>query len=125
MGSSETPTQITFTDVSDVLNSVIANFTSSGYSVTVPNGHSYNIRVDYSYQYVQYQYECDSSYGAGQCQNSSNTDCVYDYTAYTPYDHSVYTCTHYGNVTGMCTGGQIRVNVSADRMSFDIQCRQS
>lgn len=116
---SETPTQIIFTEIDDVLNSETANLTASGYgySVTVPNGHSYSIRVDYFHYNVQYQWQCDAP-----CQNSSNTSsdtsCALDY-------NTVYTCSHYGKLTGNCAGGQVRVNVSGDRMNFDIQCRQS
>ena len=115
MTGTETPSQITFTDVDDIANTVTAAVTSSVYSVSVPNGHSYNIRIDYSYVY-QYQYDCYDYNFSPDCPLYQGDYCNFDNTV------GDWNCTHSENRNGTCLGGPLRVNVSADTMPFDIQC---
>ena len=110
---SDSPTQITFTDVGDIANSARAPISSSGYSVTVHNGRSYNIRVDYSYpsQYDCYSYSYPNPGNCGSCTLQYS-----DY--YTGYAR--YTCPE--TLSGSCLGGPLKVEVQSNSMNFDIQC---
>ena len=117
MTGTDNPTQITFTDVEDIANSASSQMSSSAYAVTVANGHSYNIAINYS---TSYKTTCHS-YSPLDCQGDSNTDCRFDYVENNGYStYGVYTCTHFTNA--VCRGGPLKVNVAADIMTFNIQC---
>jgi hypothetical protein len=111
--ATDSPIRITFTDVGDIANTVTALVSSSGYSVTVPNGHSYNIRLDYSYPS---QYNCYSN----SYPNPENCGgCALQYSDYYT-GYARYSCPE--TLSGSCLGGPLKVEVRSDSMNFDLRC---